>query len=263
MRLSGRRSGRRTETAGESYWISFTDLMSALLFIFILAVVVLVLQLAEHQESLASQQDQLQEQQQRFERQIIDLGSAEQVRQDMLLEIRDELEAQGIDVLVTENNSVLSIPSENLGFEASSYELEPSYESVARIIGTAISTAIRVDERLQFLDTVFVEGHTDNADFAGLEGTGNWGLSTFRAISLWRFWEKDLPADLHLGTLVSSEGSPLFSVSGYGETRPVQVDQTSEEAKAKNRRIDIRFTVMGPTADDLAEITEHLQDGSP
>lgn len=262
MRLSGRRFGRRTESAGESYWISFTDLMSALLFIFILAVVVLVLQLAEHQESLASQQDQLQEQQQRFDEQIAALGTAEQVRQDMLLEIRDELEAQGIEVLVTENNSVLSIPSENLGFEASSYDLEPNYETVARIIGTAISTAIQVDDRLKYLDTVFVEGHTDNADFEGLEGTGNWGLSTFRAISLWRFWEDDLPAGLRLGTLVSSEGSPLFSVSGYGETRPVQADQVSEEDRAKNRRIDIRFTVVSPTSDDLAEISENFQDGS-
>lgn len=262
MRPNARRFGRKSETAGESYWISFTDLMSALLFIFILAVVVLVLQLAEHQESLASQQEQLEEQQQQFDRQITELSAAEQVRQDMLLEVRDELREQGIDVLVTENNSVLSIPSENLGFEASSYDLQPTFEPVAQAIGTSISTAIQKDDRLRYLDTVFVEGHTDNAAFEGLEGTGNWGLSTFRAISLWRYWEADLPPELRLGTLISSEGNPLFSVSGYGETRPVEAEQYSQESRAKNRRIDIRFTVVQPTADDLAEISQSIQDGA-
>jgi flagellar motor protein MotB len=262
MRPSARRFGRRSETAGESYWISFTDLMSSLLFIFILAVVVLVLQLAEHQESLASQQDQLQEQQQQFDQQIADLGTAEQVRRELLFEVRDELQRKGIEVLVTENNSVLSIPSENLGFEASSYELEPTFEDVARSIGTSISTAIQKDDRLQYLDTVFVEGHTDNALFDGLEGTGNWGLSTFRAISLWRYWESDLPDSLRLGRLMNDKDKPLFSVSGYGETRPVQTEQESQEARAQNRRIDIRFTVIRPTSDDLADISDSLNDGS-
>jgi flagellar motor protein MotB len=261
MRPNARRFGRKSEVAGESYWISFTDLMSALLFIFILAVVVLVLQLAEHQESLAAQQSQLQEQQVRFDKEIEALGSAEQVRQDMLLEIRDDLQKQGIEVLITENNSVLSIPSERLGFEASSYELEETFEPEARAIGTAVSTAIQKDDRLQYLDTAFVEGHTDNALFDGLEGTGNWGLSTFRAISLWRFWEDDLPAQLRLGSLTNAESKPLFSVSGYGETRPVEGDQSSNNARALNRRIDIRFTVVSPTSDDLADISEGLRDG--
>jgi flagellar motor protein MotB len=263
LALKARRFGRKSEEAGESYWISFTDLMSSLLFVFILAVVVLVLQLAEHQESLASQQEQLQAQQQRFDDQIQTLGTAEQVRKDMLTEIRDSLADQGIEVLITENNSVLSIPSENLGFEASSYDLDPEFELVAHTIGRVISTSIRQDDRLQYLDTIFVEGHTDNAQFDGLEGTGNWGLSTFRAISLWRYWESDLPADLRLSNLNNQEDQPLVSVSGYGQTRPVQAEQASAEARAQNRRIDIRFTVVRPTAEDLVNISESLEDELP
>lgn len=258
-----RRFGRKSEEAGESYWISFTDLMSSLLFVFILAVVVLVLQLAEHQESLAAQENQLQEQQQRFDDQIQTLSTAEQVRRDMLTEIRDSLEEQGIEVLITENNSVLSIPSENLGFDASSYDLDPEFEPVARTIGSVVSTSIREDDRLEYLDTIFVEGHTDNAAFDGLEGTGNWGLSTFRAITLWRFWESDLPPDLRLNNLRNQDGEPLVSVSGYGETRPVQAEQSSAEARALNRRIDIRFTVVRPTAEDLESISESIEDELP
>jgi flagellar motor protein MotB len=257
------RRTRRTEAAGESYWISFTDLMSALLFIFILAVVVLVLQLAERQAELTSQRDQIEQQQVDFNEQISTLQQAESVREDMLLEISEELRAQGIEVLVTENNSVLSIPSESLGFAATSYELSESYEPRALTIGTVISEAIRQDDRLQYLDTVFVEGHTDNLDFDGLEGTGNWGLSTFRAISLWSFLESALPGDQRLGQLENTEGKPLFSVSGYADTRPVQGTQKTDEQRALNRRIDIRFTIVRPSSDDLVDISKTLEGELP
>lgn len=252
MRLSTRRS-RPSLGKSDSYWISFADLMSALLVVFILAVVVLVLQLAERQRELDAQQD-------RFTEQILTLQEAEVVRKDMLEEIESELAEQGIQVLITENNSVLSIPSENLGFAAASYEIDKDYERIAETIGTVISSAIQTDQRLDYLDTVFVEGHTDNVAFRGLEGAGNWGLSTFRAISLWTLWEERLPAELQPGRLTNPEDQLLFSVSGYGETRPVQDQQETDDARAQNRRIDLRFTIIRPNAEDLLDISERLQE---
>lgn len=227
--------------------------MSALLVVFILAVVVLVLQLAERQRELDAQQD-------RFNDQIVTLQEAEVVRKDMLEEIQTELADRGIHVLITENNSVLSIPSENLGFAAASYEIDEDYEDIAGTIGSVISAAVQTDDRLTYLDTVFVEGHTDNIAFGGLEGAGNWGLSTFRAIALWTLWEDRLPADLQPGRLTNSDGQLLFSVSGYGETRPVQAQQTTDEARAQNRRIDLRFTIVRPSVDDLINISETLEE---
>src|SRR5699024_1515044 len=112
------------------------------------------------------------------------------------------------------------------------------------------------NEARKFIDTVFVEGHTDERPYDGLEGTGNWGLSTFRAISLWRLWDQDLPADAQLETLERADGTPLFSVSGYGPTRPITDTQETAAQRAQNRRIDIRFTVTGPTAEDLTEVLD-------
>src|SRR6478609_7518192 len=113
-RLSRRRS--RRGQAEDSYWISFSDLMSALLLVFILAVVVLVLQLMEKQETLTAQEERMREQQELFAAQIGTLREAEIVRAEMLREIQERLAAQGIAVKVTGNNSVLSIPTEQLGF---------------------------------------------------------------------------------------------------------------------------------------------------
>lgn len=241
--------------AEESYWISFTDLMTSLLFIFILAVMALMLQLTQQQSALAEQQT-------KFSEQVSTLQTAEVVRAQMLEEIQNELKAAGIEVLVTENNSVLSIPSALLGFDAASYDIEKSYEKVSLSIGKAISRAIRKDERLKYLDTVFVEGHTDNVDFNGLEGTGNWGLSTFRAISLWTLWDKKLPENARLDSMLNSENRPLFSVSGYGQTRPVTKSQDTEKQLAANRRIDIRFTITRPDSSELINIEKIIEESN-
>ena len=235
-----------------SFWMSFTDLMAALLFVFILAAAALMLQLVQARESFAAQSEE-------FSSQVSNLRQAEEMRHEMLLDVQDELTAQGIDVIVSQNGDVISIPSELLGFESASYDIDEEYEDVSLAIGTAIADSIKKGDRAQYLDTVFVEGHTDNADFSGLEGTGNWGLSTFRAISLWTLWENRLPAESQLSTLTGPDGQPLFSVSGYGETRPTSEDQTTDSGAAANRRIDIRFTIVRPDSDVLEEIERNAE----
>lgn len=254
--MRSRRRRHHEADAGESYWISFSDLMTALLFVFILAVMALMLQLTQQQRALTSHQEA-------FTEQISTLQTAEVVRAQMLQEIKAELKAAGIEILVTENNSVVSIPSALLGFDASSHEIKKSYEKVSLTIGNAISTAISKDDRMEYLDTIFIEGHTDNLDFRGLDGAGNWGLSTFRAIALWNLWEEKLPKDSNLESLTNVEGRPLFSVSGYGETRPATGSQNTDEQRAANRRLDIRFTITRPDSEALLNIDKVLQDDAP
>lgn len=221
--------------------------MSALLVIFILAVAALVLQLGNQQQRLEGQQES-------FTEQVNSLREAETVRAEMLHEIQDDLKDQGIEVYISENNSVISIPSELLGFDKGSYDIKDEYRDVSLKIGSAVSKAVQQDDRSKYLDTVFVEGHTDNADFSGLEGTGNWGLSTFRAISLWTLWEEELSQEQKLSELASADGNRLFSVSGYGETRPMTEDQATDTDRALNRRIDLRFTTVRPDSSELERI---------
>jgi flagellar motor protein MotB len=245
----------------DSYWISFSDLMSALLLVFLLAVVLLVVSLTDKQHELVLQQEQAAEaeaafaaQRESLETQIATLSDREETRAALVNEIAAELHDRGIRVEVSEDSSVLHVPTSALGFDSGSYEIRSAHESVALMIGTVISDALRKDDRYGILDTVFVEGHTDNEAFGGLEGTGNWGLSTFRAISLWRMWDTALPASKQLDTLLREDGQPIFSVSGYADSRPVEPEQRTETQRAANRRIDIRFTVKGPTSEELATI---------
>ncbi|MGF0116029.1 OmpA/MotB family protein [Promicromonospora sp. Marseille-Q5078] len=262
MRAPARRA-RQSSAEDTSHWISFSDLMSALLLIFLLAVVLLVVSLTNKQQELAAEQEQARSdaaafaaQKESLTSQIATLRDREEVRSQIVEEIRDDLRERGIAVEVSDDSSVLHIPTSALGFASGSYEISSAHRHVALTIGEVVSAAVRADDRYKALDTVFVEGHTDSEKYQGLEGTGNWGLSTFRAISLWRLWDADMPSAQQLDTLARSDGEPIFSVSGYADSRPVEDKQATDEQRAANRRIDLRFTVKGPTADELATIVE-------
>lgn len=238
------------------YWMSFSDMMSALLVVFILASVILILQLMEMQK-------ELKERQMRFEEELVVLKKAEQVRHTILEEAVSALRKRGIQVDISENHTVLSISNELLGFNTGAYDINPAYQAQALEIGKVIHEVISKDQRTDFLDTIFVEGHTDNRAFQGFMGKGNWGLSTFRAISLWQFWESALPSNEQLSQLTNQDKKPLFSVSGYGETRPAVREQYTEEDFKRNRRIDIRFTIRRPDSAQYERIQKRLVEEAP
>jgi flagellar motor protein MotB len=238
--LASRR--RRSPDEDNPYWISFSDVMSALLIIFILASLVLILELTETRSSISEA--------------ILDLERADQVRRTVLEEAQAELEERGIRVEIGENHSVLRIPNELLGFETSQYVLEERYMETARQIGEVVSEVLRRGSRTDYIDTIFLEGHTDSRPFAGLMGMGNWGLSTFRAISLWDFWRKEFVDERDLTRLTNRDGEPLFSVSGYGPSRPITATQYTENEYRANRRIDLRITIRRP---EIREY-EHVRD---
>jgi chemotaxis protein MotB len=74
-----------------------------------------------------------------------------------------------------------------------------------------------------------VNGHTDKRPISGGRFASNWDLSAARAISVVRYLaDKGLPPE-HL------------VAAGYGEFQPLE-DADTEEAMAKNRRIELKLT---------------------
>lgn len=256
------RRGRAHDETDETVWISFSDLMTALLAVFMLAAVALVFSLAQEQEALAQTRAEADEAKKvaeaaqargdSFDALLGTLGTGELARIEMVGEIRDELAARGIDVEVDESSSVLRVPVHLLGFPSGSSDIEAQQQADALVVGQVISDVLLKDDRYKLLDTVFVEGHTDDVPMDGLHG-GNWGLSANRAISLWRLWEDELPADLE--GLTGYSGERLFSVSGYAETRPA-TEQTTPGDRAANRRIDIRFSEHRLSEEEIVAIRE-------
>jgi flagellar motor protein MotB len=223
------------------YWMSFSDLMSGLLIIFILAAVALIIELTQKTDNI--------------DKTIKELVQAEKARRSIILDIQEELAKQNIRVEIVDNDTVIRIPESTLSFESAQDKL-PDDEIVqksVRAIGLALHSAIQTNERFKYLDTVFIEGHTDSVGI-GYRGKGNWGLSADRAISIWKVWQDELDLSPRLDDFKNGYGQNLFSVSGYAATRRVDEVEETDEQKAKNRRIDLRFTVKNPSSVDWGKV---------
>lgn len=224
------------------YWISFSDVMAGLLIVFILAVVILVIELMQIKTSVSED--------------ILELEKAEKARAELLTEIIEELNQLNVRVVLSENDTVLRIPENVLTFDSAKFDLNTKQKRrVSETIADVVYKAIVKNDRWQYLDTIFIEGHTDNIPYPNPRIKGNWGLSTFRAISMWEHWVKVIP---EYAALKNHQGIDLFSVSGYAQTRPVQKVQNTPDKRRENRRIDIRFTVKKPSMASLKSIQERL-----
>ena len=220
--------------------------MAGLLVIFILASLALILELLETKDKVNQS--------------ISNIFEAEEIRRSILREIQEELKQKNILVEVSDNESVLRVPEDQLAFETDQFRIPPekSIQVTVAEIGKILYERIAKDERWRFLDTIFIEGHTDSR--TSNREMGNWGLSAYRAISIWDFWLEMLPDDYRLENILNHNGEKLFSVSGYAATRPVVELQKSESDYIKNRRIDIRITVKKPTREELRSAINPISD---
>ena len=285
-------SSRRVADGENPYWVSFSDMMAGLLVIFILALVTLMIQQktetenlsdakedarkatvrAEVAEKLAKQKEiqakktaeQLKQETEKsgsLRKEIVagvaKLSEIEKIRLSILSEVTERLREAGIRVVISENSTVLRIPEDTLAFASSKYDIPVESESNLHLIGEVIHDAITKEDRLDYLDTIFVEGHTDSNVFE--KEMGNWGLSTYRAIALWDFWRKSKGTAQNLGELRNHESRPVFSVSGYGETRRVVEKDFTDEERRTNRRIDLRFTMKSVKQSDLEALIDRFK----
>ncbi|MCG8538987.1 MAG: OmpA family protein [Clostridia bacterium] len=88
----------------------------------------------------------------------------------------------------------------------------------------------KIGDKLKLIDNNFiVEGFTDNLPINTERFPSNWELSSARAISVVKFFINKKSIDEN-----------RISFSGWGERKPIASNST-EEGRAKNRRIEIRI----------------------
>ena len=239
---------RKSATASDEsnpYWISFADIMAGLLAIFILAVVLLILQLKEREAQISKA--------------IQEIQQINELRETILEEIKDELETKGIRVVISEDKTVLRIPEDLLAFESRQYAIPFDRRELVGEIGRVLFKYVTKDDRTKSINTIFIEGHTDSRPARGfLEGLGNWGLSSARSISVWRYWSESLENGDEFKKLTNEQGEKMFSVSGYAATRRLVSDDDTPEEQRANRRIDIRLSMRNPVLKDYESIRDEF-----
>lgn len=254
------------EETEESYFVSMTDIMVGLLFIFIIMLMVFGLMLKIETESTRNTQANLRQVVTETKIEVEDIQDVDSLRTQMLRDIESRLNDVGVRVIVREENGVLQLPDEIL-FASEEYMLStegrlaighlaraldailPCYANYAS--SPTVSGCLSAIPETAQLEAVFVEGHTDK------DGTQqyNWSLSARRAINTFI----ELDGQSRIATkLLNENGQFLFSISGYGENRPVRLGDT-EEDKNQNRRIDLRFVMSVSHEEALERVQSRLE----
>jgi len=98
---------------------------------------------------------------------------------------------------------------------------------LAKLATTLLEIAVKMPDDIDWI--LRIDGHTDSDPIATPQFPSNWELSTARALSVVHY--------------LISEGIPAkrLAATGFGEHYPIATG-SSEAAKAKNRRIELKFT---------------------
>ncbi|MFT6506919.1 MAG: flagellar motor protein MotB [Colwellia polaris] len=245
------------EDEGAGYLISVSDMMSGLLFIFIITLVAFII---NFQDAIQKQKEVTRTQTEIVKR----FTNLDETRSDLLLLLKQKLESENIIVEIDAEHGVLRLTENAVQFETASASLDEQNESNLKTIGSVLDAVIPCyasnpptlhdcegfEEFRGKIDSIFVEGHTDNVPMNSYKYKDNWDLSASRAITAYRV----LIPDTVLNQIVNVNSQPIFSVSGYGEGRPVKGHSYSyPKSDPTNRRIDLRFIMTPPSLTDVQE----------
>ena len=122
-------------------------------------------------------------------------------------------------------------------------------------LSPSLDTEVSCEGAVAAIETIQIEGHTDDIGISvelreREQMRDNYDLSARRGAETLRVMTSDRP-ELH--AYLNLRRQPVLSFAGYGETRPINQDDTAE-ARAQNRRIDIRFILQTPR--NLLEVEE-------
>lgn len=225
---------RRPPEEGESYFMSMTDMMVGLLLIFIILLVYFALNL---------------------QTKTAELTGANRTRAEILTDLQQSLKDKGLQVEIDTLTGVLRLPDDVL-FDKGRFDLTPRGQVAVAKVANAMAEVLpcytssnlcRGARSPHMIDAVFVEGHTDKDAMFG--GMNNYGLSVRRAEATFSKLQATRPElnDFRNKPKEQPGSSPILGLSGYGPDRPI-VEGDAEQAKQRNRRIDLRFLMVAPGA---------------
>jgi flagellar motor protein MotB len=267
-------AGAQDHGEGENYFVSMTDMMVGMLFIFIIMLMSFALLFRQQTDATKATQTnkiehandieaRLTEVEKKITQQIDRVREAALQRQKLLRDIDSQLRSENLLVQVDESNGVLHLTEDTIRFQQNDATLNerarqnvgkiarvlarvlPAYVACARAAGAACQNQTNAS-----IETVFIEGHTDTAG----SDEQNWVLSAQRAANTYR---ELTTVARELRQVRNRSNQEVLSISGYSSTRPIDPANTPA-AFEKNRRIDIRFVMDTDVTAGLGQIQELL-----
>jgi flagellar motor protein MotB len=196
-----------------------------------------------------------------------DIQLHEQARQSLLASLDKQLRAEGVQVVVDEHSGVLRL-SGDLLFDTGSAALSIGAQHTVQVLAAVLDRTLPcyAEENptiscpagaVPVLETVLIEGHTDNRPITGNgRYRDNDELSTERALAVFAALHQDQP---ELDAIRNRDGLQLLGEAGYGDRRPISDAQgTTPDDLRRNRRIDIRFVLTSRTSNELKQLQQQI-----
>lgn len=208
------------EERSESYWPSFTDMMSTIVLVMLFIALVAFIQ------SIYDAYDQ-----QEIRREMAQIAS---VKKHVSQLIEQELETRvGQEQVVQGPNNTISIEGDIL-FETGSTEISAEGQEILRHLADAFQQILQTEELSQYLYIILIEGHTDQVPY------DNWSLSSERAVEVVKYM-------LEINDILAqNDYAKYFAATGYSEFHPV-AEGDDQESLRKNRRISFQIIVDDDT----------------
>lgn len=249
-------------------WMSVSDLMTGLIFIFVTILINFSIQYKKEQINFVETKKKLQK--------------PAKTRQHILEKLQNILEKKGLYVEVLPEEGILRLSESVLSFPpAKAFPQKNKLRNIG-LISSALTEVLschskhkgkktlgkrpkwcrvankqsnyECPEDTSLIESVLVEGHTDSSKVR--YGTGyrdNLSLSAARATTVLRLLRL---CDSNLARLYNPNNQPLIGASGYSFMRPIIRKNTKDP---RNRRIDIRL-VMELPENALENISKNPQE---
>ena len=220
------------------FWISISDLMTSLLFVFVLILAYMILEYQDKQ-NIAQQKIEA------FEKNI-------NARSSLLIQLQKNLKDKGINVEINIDEGAMRITKERL-FDSAKANIKKSKQWIIKEVAFELLKMMQKPEYKKAINTIFIEGHTDNIKLdkgkCGFRWT-NMELSAQRAINTFLLMDKFTNGAF--SKLKNQKGESLISYSGYADTRPIKgVSNATKDGRERNRRIQFFFAVNPPSLKEL------------
>lgn len=228
---------RKSQNEETSYWLSYSDMMAALLLVFVLIISFTMLQAKKQYEDrtkkLEIQEELIEEQQKIMSEQQEQLDRIIGVKSNLIEDLKKAFDGTDLKVSVDPQTGAITFDSSIL-FDVNMYDLKPSGEEFLEAFLPRYLNVLLQDEYKSYISEIIIEGHTDT------NGTymHNLELSQERALSVATFCLKDDT------TILSPEERDslrsIVTANGKSFSNPIYKADGSVNLEA-SRRVEFKF----------------------
>ncbi len=240
----------RTEDGETNYWLSYSDMMAALLLIFVLVISFTMLQAKGQLETQKSKYEELHQ---------LALEQKEQldhvlgIRRDLIKALSDEFSDSSLKIAIDQETGSITFDS-NILFDRNRSNLKPSGEAFLREFLPKYFDVLFKEEFKDRIGEIIIEGHTDTDGdyFFNLE------LSQKRSLTVSNFCLRS--GNGFLSDDIINDLRRIVTANGRSFSNPIYIEGDPEKGvdMDASRRVEFKFRLKDE--ESIAEMLKILSE---